>query len=85
MNTTVDNGPANAANIATSKYLNNTTTKTNPASSIENIMTLSKGFLRNIIPNAPITIKAIAIIVTKNSTSITPTVPHRLAFLMYMQ
>ncbi len=67
INTNVDKGSANAANIATSKYLNNTTTKTNPASSIVNIITLSNGFLRNIIPNAPITIKAIAIIDTKNS------------------
>ncbi len=71
MNTNVDNGSANAANIATSRYLNKTRTKTNPASSMENIITLSNGFLRKIIPNAPITIKAIAIIDT-NSISI----PH---------
>ena len=69
MNTNVDNGSTKAANIATSKYLNATTTKTNPASRIENIITLSNGFLRNIIPNAPITIKAIAII---NIISIMP-------------
>ena len=69
MNTKVDNGSTKAANIATSKYLNKTTAKTNPASSIVNIMTLSNGFLRNIIPNAPITIKAIAI---KDTNSIMP-------------
>ena len=39
----------------------------NPASNMVNIITLSKGFLRNMIPNAPMTIKAIAIIDTKNS------------------
>ncbi len=64
MNTNVDSGPASAANNATSKYLNATMTKTKPASRIENIITLSNGFFRRIIPNAPITIKAIAIIDT---------------------
>ncbi len=67
INTSVDNGSTRAANIATSKYLNKTTAKMNPASSIVNIITLSSGFLRNIIPNAPITIRAIAITETKNS------------------
>ena len=67
INTNVDKGPHNATNKATSKYLNNTTVNKKPASRMENIITLSIGFLSKIMPAAPININAIAIKDTKNS------------------